>query len=83
MIKIVKSYASGSIRVGTAQVPIVPLKMAFKLFNFGDIDAAKALLQFHSCDEEEAMAVLTAMQDKFNDTLRTYGVEEGALDDLG
>jgi len=40
-------------------------------------------LQFHSCDEEEAMAVLTAMQDKFNDTLRTYGVEEGALDDLG
>jgi hypothetical protein len=79
MIQIQKSYASNSLRVGTAQVPIPVLQAAFKLFNFGDLDSAKALLEFHGCSEEEAMAVLTAMQDKFNGTLRTYGVDAEVL----
>lgn len=81
MIKIQNSYSIHKIKVGYQEVSRSVVKAAFKLFNFGDIDGAKELLNAHSLDDEEAMAVLTAMQDKFNDTLRTYAVEDGALDD--
>jgi hypothetical protein len=82
MIKIAKSYSSHKIKVGYTEVPRSIAKAAFKLFNFGDIYGAKELLIAHDLSEEEAMAILTAMQDNFNNTLRTYGVEDGALDEV-
>lgn len=83
MIRIAKSYSFYKIKVGYTEVPRSVAKAAFKLFNFGDIDGAKELLIAHDLSEEEAMAILTAVQDHFNGTLRTYGVEDGALDDKG
>lgn len=79
MIKIQNAYSAHKIKVGYTEVSRSITKAAFKLFNFGDLEGALELLKAQEMDEAEAMAVLTAMQDSANGTLRTYGVDDDAI----